>query len=136
MFAKLTKFKPVRFRRDAWFRHGGSPPRGEWSRQGTRRDGRLHAGGNRAGCRLAPASPSKMRAVLVCHWQPASGRGGLECRWTIETAGETADGEPAGSWAVRQICRLTGIALPWHLPPRHRPARHMAWRPDGGRPDN
>jgi hypothetical protein len=127
MFAKLAKFKAVQFRHGAWFRHDAWFRHGAWSRHGTWPDGRLHAGGNRAGCRLAPASPAAVRPVLVCHWQPASGGGrggGLECRWTIETVGETADGEPAGSWAVRQICRLTSIALPGTL----------AWRPGAGGP--
>jgi len=126
MFAKLAKFKAVRFRHDAWFRQGAWSRRGGSSPHCTWPDGRLHAGDNRARCRLAATSRGTGRPVLVCHWQPASGRGGLECRWTIETVGETADGEPAGSWAVRQICRLAGIALPAIALPGT-----LAWRPAG-----
>jgi hypothetical protein len=37
MFAKLAKFKAVRFPHGAWFRHGA------WSLHGTWLDGRLHA---------------------------------------------------------------------------------------------
>jgi hypothetical protein len=126
MFGKLARFKAVRFGYGAWYRHGGWSLHGGSSRHGTWPHRRLHAGANRPACRLAPASLSTVRPVLLCHWQPASGRGGLECRWKIETIGETADGEPVGSRAALQISRLTSIALARDRHPRYRPALHIS----------
>jgi len=50
----------------------------------------IHCNDNLSGRRLAAVPPRARRAVLLCRWRLDPSTGRLECRWQIESAGETS----------------------------------------------
>ena len=69
MFAKLAQFRAI-----GSSRAEAAPRR------------LVHSNDNRSRVRRCGPPPRIRRPILVCRWQPATGGGGLECRWSMELA--------------------------------------------------
>jgi hypothetical protein len=54
----------------------------------------VHANDNRSSARPCGPPPRMQRRTLLCRWQPATGGGRLECRWSIELVDATPAEEP------------------------------------------
>jgi hypothetical protein len=60
----------------------------------------VHSNDNRL-CACPTGSPARsQRRILVCRWQPATGDGRLECRWSIELVDATPAEEPQRRWTI------------------------------------
>ena len=60
----------------------------------------VHSNDNRS-CARPCGPPARIRRrILVCRWQPATGRGGLECRWSMELVEATPADEPQRRWTI------------------------------------
>jgi hypothetical protein len=85
----------------------------------------IHSNDNWPSARLCGPPPRIERRILVCRWQPATGSGGLECRWSIELVDAAPAEEPQRSWTIGpsgySIDSLKEVDDTYHPPNQVRP---------------
>ena len=78
----------------------------------------VHSNDNRAGRRLAAVPHRAKRQVLLCRWRLDPSTGRLECRWQIESAGETSTEELPGMRRTRRRAVTEGRTVARNSSPR------------------
>src|SRR5262249_11877945 len=78
----------------------------------------VHSNDNRSGRRLAAVRPRAKRQVLLCRWRLDPSTGRLECRWQLESVGESSAEELSAMRRPRRRAGVGGRALAHAAAPR------------------